>query len=270
VRKRVRAGAALCGALLLVTVVVLVSTDRAMHHVPHFYRQALQVDRQVQERGNTEFLQQAASLVSEAPKTGSWHAVFTQDQINGWMAVDLIKNHRGLLPPGVSDPRILITPDKVTLACQYDNGTIATIFSLEFDVYLAEPNVIALQVQRARAGAVPLPLDQILDGFSSAAQKANLPLVWKQTDGDPVALITLPSLISDDELLLRLETLDVGEGELRLAGQTERYTPPVADIADSRQFAKRSLIRLSKPLSGLRTSLSSDKKRQSPLIRRAG
>jgi hypothetical protein len=244
VRRRVRTGAVLGGGLLLIAVTVLVWMDRAVHHVPSFYRQALRVDPKVQERSSTEFLQQAASLVSEAPKTGAWHAVFTQEQINGWLAVDLMKNHRGLLPEGVSDPRVQITPTEVTLACQYDKGKISTVFSLQLEVYLADPNVIALRIQQARAGAVPLPLDQILAGFSTAAQRASLQLAWKQTDGDPVALLTLPSLVSDDDLLLRLDTLELGAGELRLGGQTAPYMPPVAGASDSRQFARQSAIRV--------------------------
>jgi hypothetical protein len=244
VRRRVRTGAALCGGLLVIAAIALVWTDRAVHHVPSFYRQALKVDRKVQERSSTEFLQQAAALVSEAPKTGSWHAVFTQDQINGWMAVDLMKNHRGLLPEGVSDPQILITPTEVTLACLYEKGKISTVFSLQLEAFLAEPNVIALRIQRARAGAMPLPLDQILQGFSTAAQRAKLQLDWKQSDGDPVALVTLPSLLCDDELLLRLETLELSEGELRLAGQTEPYNPPVAGTSNPPQFAGPPVIRV--------------------------
>ncbi|MBI3464972.1 MAG: hypothetical protein HY000_18235 [Planctomycetes bacterium] len=237
-----RTGAALAGGLLLIVAAVLVWTDRAVHHVPSFYRQALRVDQKLQERSSNEFLQQAASLVSEAPKTGPWHAVFTQDQINGWLAVDLVKNHGRLLPAGVSDPRLQITPGGVTLACQYNSGKIHTVFSLQLEPYLAEPNVVALRIERARAGAVPLPLDQILQGFTTAAEKADLQLAWKQTDGDPVALVTLPSLISDDELLLRLETLELREGELHLAGQTEPYTPPVAGGSNVRQIARQSGI----------------------------
>jgi hypothetical protein len=243
----VRTGVALAGGLLLIVATVLVWTDRAVHHVPSFYRRALRVDQTVQERSSNEFLQQAASLVSEAPKTGSWHALFTQDQINGWLAVDLVKNHGRLLPAGVSDPRIQITPAGVTLACQYSSGKIQTVFSLQLEPYLSEPNVIALRIERARAGAVPLPLDSILEGFTTAAKRADLQLAWKQTDGDPVALVTLPSLISDDELLLRLETLELREGELHLAGQTESYTPPVAGSSHVRQLARQATISFGPP-----------------------
>jgi len=135
----------------------------------------------------------------------------------------------------VSDPRIRIVPSGVTLACQYDTSSLSTVFSLEVQAYLAEPNVIALRIERARAGSVPLPLDQILQGFTTAAERAGLQLAWKQTEGDPVALVTLPALISDDDLLLRLETLELRDCELRLAGKTEPATPLVAGNFQPRQ-----------------------------------
>ena len=37
--------------------------------------------------------------------------------------------------------------------------------SLTIDAYLHEPNVLALRIRRARAGALPVPLAQVLDGM---------------------------------------------------------------------------------------------------------
>ena len=57
---------------------------------------------------------------------GRWQALFTAEQINGWMAVDLARNFPNTLPPGVVDPRVDIRPEGVTVACRYLEGAVAT------------------------------------------------------------------------------------------------------------------------------------------------
>lgn len=221
-RNKLRLATLLGLAAVLVTGLVLVGVYRALVHEPSFYRRALETTDDDLHRGSDELLENAAALFSNARAEGEWHALFTGEQINGWLAVDLPKNHRNLLPREFRDPRVLIERDRVAIACRYDAGPVPLVVSMQFDLYLAGPNQAALRIRSARAGALPLPLKQILDGISTAARDMDLRVQWYQEQGAPLALISFPPPRGENGTLLRVETLDLHDGELYVAGCTER------------------------------------------------
>ena len=76
-------------------------------------------------------------------------------------------------------------------------------------------------MDQARAGRLPWPLAAILDGTAEAARRHSLPLAWRRADGDPVALFTIPPVRDEDGKRVRIEALQLGDGEVYLAGTTE-------------------------------------------------
>ena len=134
-------------AVLLVVGVGGYVLYRASQHVPKFYHQALQTTPVVREEASDEMLRQVTALAGDALKEGAWEAVFTAEQVNGWLAVDMVRNHPDLLPASVSDPRVTIEPEQIRIACRVDRGDWAGVVSLAVDVYLAEPNVIAARIR---------------------------------------------------------------------------------------------------------------------------
>lgn len=195
---------------------------RASQTVPKFYREAISQDTVVQKKASDECLEQVAALASDVQKTGRWQAIFTAEQINGWLAVDLIENYPDVLESYVRDPRAEISPRRATLACRYNSDEISTVLSLTFDVYLSAPNVVAVRISNARAGSLPVPLSQVLDAISEAARTVNLPLEWRQSGGDPVAMITIPPPRDQTDRVLELDTIELRQGEVYLAGHTGR------------------------------------------------
>jgi hypothetical protein len=193
---------------------------RSSQQIPDFYRQAISVEPQEQAAASQKMIEQTANLASHAQQPGAWEALFTVEQINGWLAVDLVKNHANALPPEVSDPRISITPEQVSLGCRWTGDGFSTIFSMHAELYLAEPNVIALRVQGAHAGALPLPLADILDGITQAAEELNLRIRWLMAERDPIALITIPQPEGDEHPAVQIESLELREGAIYLAGRT--------------------------------------------------
>jgi hypothetical protein len=164
-------------------------------------------------------LQRAAALRSDIEKEGRWHAIFTAEQINGWLAVDLPENFPDALPESFRDPRVEIRPDRMTLACRLKQSGTTTVVTLTVEPYLPEPNLLALRIRNARAGLLPMPLTSVLDAISEAAGQIGFPLDWQRADGDPVALIsTAPP--DQDGKLVRIETIQLGDGEIYLAGTT--------------------------------------------------
>jgi hypothetical protein len=206
---------------------------RSAQHVPEFYRQALAVEPQRQEESSKELLQQATTLVNEVRKEGAWQALFTEEQINGWLAVDLVRNHPKALTKEIHDPRVSITPAGLNIGCRWESEKLHTIFSMRVELTLAEPNVIAMRIHGARAGALPLPLSKILEGVSRAARKMDVHLEWLQVDGDPVAMITIPP-IGDlkEQRVVVVETLELRQGSVYLAGKTVPRSEMLADGED--------------------------------------
>ena len=210
---------AACLVLLLTGGALLYQATR---HVPEFYQRALEVSPQQQAAAGDELERQVLELHSEIQDEGRWQAVFDEDQINGWLASDLTEKFSTSLPTGVSEPRVSISPESVQLACRYQDSRIDTVVSLKLALAVnPQSNEVAITVQNVRAGLLPLPLKELLDQVAAAARRAELDLRWVQSDGAPVALLRVPAEIPSLEVTgFQLEKIDLGEGEIRLIGQT--------------------------------------------------
>lgn len=209
-------------AVLLAAGVVGYFLYRASQRVPEFYQEALQAVPKAQEEASDEMVRQVTALVSDAQKKGAWEAVFTAQQINGWLAVDMPRNHADLLPSSASDPRVTIEPDEIRIACRVNRGNWTGVVSVAVDLYLAEPNVVAARIRDARIGSLPLPLKDILERISQEAAQTDLKTRWRQADGDPVVEVFLPQPRGKDDKRVRIETLQLGEGSVYVSGSTER------------------------------------------------
>lgn len=218
VRRWLKIGAIAGAGLLLLAVAGLFALYRATQHVPEFYRKAIQADPATLAAASDQMLRRATALASDVKKPGRWQALFTADEINGWLAVDLVKNHGASLPPAIRDPRVHIEPDRLTLACRFRQGGLESVLSLIVEVHLAESNRIALRIRKVRAGALPLPLGDVLGELSEAARRAEYPIEWRQSGGDPVALIPVQAV--DQRAAVRIEKLVIRQGEIYLEGTT--------------------------------------------------
>lgn len=215
----------------------------ALRHVPSFYHRALAADPDHQAAASDQMLREAAELTSLARRQSVWEARFSQEEINGWLAVDLMKNHARSLPKNFASPRTDILADEATIACQYQLDSWATILSVSFDCYMSEPNVLALRLKRARAGALPLPLGGILEAVSHVVRELQMPVEWRQTDGDPVALVHLPPIRAGRERWIEIDGLEVTDGEIVLRGRS-RPTEPEEKTEGSVLLKKEVWMRL--------------------------
>jgi len=222
VRRVVKISAVGCLVVLLVLAGALWSLYRASQQVPDFYREALSVDSAAQRKASNQMVRQASTLANDVRKEGQWEAVFTAQQINGWLAVDLVENHPRALPPAIRHPRVAIHSDEIAIACRVQQGKLNSVVTLTVEPYLQEPNVLALRIRKARAGLLPIPLAELLDRASKAAADMKLDLRWQQADGDPVAVIRVPPPRDENNKLIRVEALRLGDGEIYVSGTTER------------------------------------------------
>ena len=124
------------------------------------------------------------------------------------------------MPQSLSDPRVIIEADGVTLACRAAHAGVLAVVSLKVDVYLAEENVVAVRIRKARAGSLPWSLNKIVEGFTKSAARGNVRLSWRQADGDPLALIKVPQTRGAGKRRIRVTTLRLEEGRIIIGGST--------------------------------------------------
>ncbi|MGI6419630.1 MAG: hypothetical protein ACOX1P_28670 [Thermoguttaceae bacterium] len=207
------------GGVMLLAALTLVGIWRASQVVPDFYAEALRSAPEAQRIASETMLQKTAALASDVRKQGRWEALFTEEEINGWLAVDLRENHAESLPPGMADPRVVISPGGLQMACRSEQAGIETVLSMTLDVYLAEPNVLGIRIRGVRAGVIPLPMKDVLEKIAEIGRQMSLKIQWQQADGEPVAMIHLRPTIDEGKPVV-IETVELGEREIYLAGTT--------------------------------------------------
>ena len=116
-------------------------------------------------------------LYSDARQVGQWQALFTAEQINGWLAnAASCRTPAASLPANIRDPRIAIASDVLTLGFRTSSGGVETVISADAAVSLTDDGSVAIQLIAVRAGALPLPVLQLADELAGACQKLNLPV----------------------------------------------------------------------------------------------
>lgn len=152
----------------------------------------------------------------------AWHATFTVNEINRWLANELPTSFPQLLAQGATDPRICIEDGRVLAAARYQTARFDLVISCELKVEMtAEPNTLALRVKHLRAGALPLPLSNFLRGISKEAAKGDVDIRWDNTQAGPIALVKVPSThpryVTSPVLV---ESVELVDGALVLSGNT--------------------------------------------------
>lgn len=208
--------------LLLVAAVCGLTIHWAARYVPRFYQQAMQVGQAVSRQGSDGMLQRSTALASDLKRGGRWAALFTAEELNGWLAVDLVENHGGSLPPGVESPRIALETDRLLLGCRYRLGFFHSVLWLEVEPYLTGTNAVAIRLRKVRAGRLPVPMQSVLQAIDAAVRRSELRIEWSQTDGDPVALVSLPPQQDAAGKQFTLDTLRLTAGKLYVAGSNRK------------------------------------------------
>jgi len=194
---------------------------RASQNEPEFYRQVLSIDHAALQEASDQMLQRTTALASDLKKPGSWEIAFSDKQINGWLAVDLPKNHPDLLPPEIRDPRVVINGRRMRVACRLAWDRWHGVAWLEVQPSLVEPNLLAVRICRVRLGAVPVPRGWVLDQLTRAALRLRLRIRWNQLDGDPVLLVPLDEVATKGRKRVTVRQLHLQDSHVYLAGVTE-------------------------------------------------
>jgi hypothetical protein len=231
--RRLKYALASLGGLAIVSSLLYAYALQAMQQAQPFYAAALKKPSRELETAGRRMESRVSALYSDAQKPGRWQSVFTADEVNGWLAVILKEKYTDLLPPEVSDPRVAFSDGKCHLGYRYHGEHFAMAISVEGEAYMASEDVAAVRFRNARAGALPIPLSEVVEEVSAGAVKLEIPVRWTEQAGDPVLLVSVANALSTHDELRRLEKIELRDGELRLAGKTEPRPQVQSEVAST-------------------------------------
>jgi len=204
--------------LLLLLTAVAAATGWSFHQVPRFYRDALdqQTNPRERQRQALHLEQRTMRLVDDIYHADEWSQDFTEAQINSWLAEELPRHRAHWLPIGVSEPRLHFTEDTIHLAFHYSDEYWNAVVSVQLKPDIQSANCLAVEFTSARAGGIPLPMDDVLAEMSRMLTESGCLHVWTQRNGHQVILVELDQAGFQQPVL---ESLQVRPGSISVSGR---------------------------------------------------
>ncbi len=187
---------------------------------PSYYRDIVLQSREQREGKARKFVAQSLQLRNDICNEPNWEAVFTDQEVNAWLAEDLVSHFADQMPPEVNEPRVLFELDRIILAFQLRQRGVQSVITVVARPRVPEGNTVELTLEKIRAGILPVPADNVLDRVIEYARSHGIDVEWARKDGYPVVLVRYtPNLNRDD---VQLEELQIRSGQVRLAGRSDR------------------------------------------------
>jgi hypothetical protein len=233
-----------CAAIAVASVSLIAILAGALvwlvKYEPTFYETALAdtAPPEIRQKQATEFVQTTLRLVDGIRNEGSWEHEFAEDAVNGWLAEELPVKYAEWLPPDVAAPRVKFERGKLLLAFQVRHGMWKGVVSAQVRPWVAAPNQLALEIQSARVGLIPVPVDELLGDFVKHMNTTGLRIQWKNSGKQDVLVVEFdddfsPSGDSADHAVL--EAVDLEPKLLRILGRRSSAAADSPRIADKPQ-----------------------------------
>ena len=218
--KRFVVAAVVLLGLAVVAILVLLELAKVE---PEFYQQALKVDAQLQKRNGSQMEKKILDLRNSVMIAEAWSTTFTEAQINGWLAYDLKEKFPDALPPEVTDPRIVIEDQSLTLAFRCTEKPFRGVAIVEADVFMTGViNQIGIRVKSVHTGMIPVPLAAIADQIAQQLKSTGIEIEWNTEEDDPVAIVHIPDELIKPETggYIELQEINVLKGKFSIQGLT--------------------------------------------------
>ncbi len=212
--------AAALGVMLVIAGITMWSLYRAATAEIPGYEATLTVDPERIEQDRQEFESQLAALYSDAQSLTEWQSRISANQINAWLASRLPVDFPDLAKTNLTEPRVLIDEEQITIAMQSTVGKIAGIVTIAFQPFLTEQGELALDIQSAKIGRLTLPMEGITAKVRQARLEQIAPVRWSQTEQKAVLLIDIDRIIDTKKRGFQLTGVDLRKGELLIYGES--------------------------------------------------
>ncbi len=240
-KRSLRKAMRVTGVLLLLCLIALAAffvwAWRASRKVPDFYAAALLAPEEELTQSGEALVQDLQQLRDDVHREGTWQVVLTEQEINGWLAIQLPRRFPDLLPPQLSDPRLDIDATRVRLAARYTGKRLESVLYLSASIDTREgDNVIALTLLEAHAGLLPVPVQSVTKYVDRAAAKLKVEIEWEEDEqGRPVAVFTVPMPESTRKLDVRIDEVVLQTEQIVAYGRTRRIDSFLDWLNESRQ-----------------------------------
>jgi hypothetical protein len=204
------------GMMSVVPVAIWVS----LTYQPSYYRAMVRLPKAARAGKAKKFVAQSLQLRNDICNEPTWEAVFTDQEVNAWLAEDLVTHFADALPPEVSEPRVLFELNRITLAFQLRQRGVQSVITVVARPRIPEGNTVELTLEKIRAGILPVPADQILDRIIEYARYHGVDVQWSRHAGYPVVVMRYTPNVEREDV--RLEEVETLSGQIRLAGRSER------------------------------------------------
>jgi hypothetical protein len=199
---------------------ILTGAWLCLTYQPSYYRDMVRLTREQRAGKAKKFVAQSLQLRNDICNERTWEAVFTDQEVNAWLAEDLVTHFADQLPPEVNEPRVLFDLDRMTLAFQLRQGAVQSVITVVARPRVPQGNTVELTLEKIRAGILPVPADHVLDRIIEYARYHGVDVEWSRKDGYPVVVIRYtPNTDRED---VELEELQFLAGQVRLAGHSDR------------------------------------------------
>lgn len=205
---------------LLVVVGIAGAGWLSLTYQPGYYRAMVDLPRSQRDENAKQFVASSLQLSNDIRNEPLWEAVFSDQEVNAWLAQDLLTHFAEHLPPEVRQPRVVFETDRIVLAFQYRQSGIETVITVMARPRVSQDNTVELTIETVRAGILPVYADGVLDRITGHARARGIDVTWSRREGYPVVrLYYSPNLQRED---VRLETVQLRGGQMRLAGRSDR------------------------------------------------
>lgn len=233
-----------CGGWLMAAVFLLAAVAGLIwfainqaQRIPEFYGRLLESETPAAAKQGREFERNLITLQNSARNHRPWRVDFTQDQINGWLAVDFPKKFPNSLPSQIKDPRAVLHQDELKLAFKYESTGITGVVVVTAEVFaIDQSNEIAVHVKDVRSGFIPLPANVWMERVSKAIRDAGVPFYWTNSDESPVAIFSIPDNlpVRGKGFRVAIEAINLLPEKLVIAGRREPIEPDLNDEEKAR------------------------------------
>jgi hypothetical protein len=208
----------------------LAGTVLLLRHEPRIYQNAAVPPGKFRQEASHAFTRELTKLISAINNEEGCVARFNDEEINSYFEEQFVQSGLDdrLLPEAIHQPRVVFSPDHIRLAFRYGQGMWSTIVSIDMHVWLAknEPNVLVLELEDFRAGALPITSQSLLQKISETGQQNGIDVTWyRHTNGNPVALLRFQSSQKRSSLQLRALQLQQGQITFNLEGKEQNPDP---------------------------------------------
>jgi hypothetical protein len=199
----------LLGLCILGLAIALTAFGMVVKHEPNFYRQCESPPGDARKELAYAFFSNFAQMLADraGQETEIWGCDATQPQLNCFFDEIFVQQGQSeaLRDLGISSPRITLEDPPLDadgkpmpggyarLAFRYGSGWFSTVISYQLKIWLVpkEANVVAVEILSARAGALPISKQSIVNQLSEYGRKQNFKVTLYRHEGNPVALIDL-------------------------------------------------------------------------------